>query len=152
VGRYSAAASKTVATTANAPQFQLRPTSTAERLYVVEVGVGVGGTVLAAAQTMYLARSTAVGTATTTLAGQPMEVADGAAIGTLDSVLSVAPTFSATNFLRLGGLPSAIGSLIVWTFYDKPLVIDRVTTTGLVVANVAAVATGVMTCYMTWDE
>jgi hypothetical protein len=152
MGRYSVGATRTVGTAANQPQFQLRNTGTAERLFVVEIGINVGTTALAAAQSMYLARSTATGTQTATVAGLPNDTSDGATNGSVDTAFSANPTFSTTAFLRKGGLPSAIGSQIIWTFYDKPLVIPNTTASGLVIANVAAVATGIMECYFTWDE
>lgn len=152
MGRYSAGATRTIQNAANGPDFQIRPTSTAERLLIREIGINVGATALATAASLYLARSTAIGTVTTTLAGQPNDPADGAAIGTLDSAFSANPTFSTTAFLRKGGLATAIGSQLIWTFYDVPLVVDRVTASGLVIANVAAVSAGVLECYVTWDE
>ena len=152
MSRYSAGATRTIQNAANGPDFQIRPTGTTQRLYVVEIGLNVGTTALGTAASLYLSRSTATGTITTTLAGQPHDPADAAAIGTVDSAFSVNPTFSTTNFIRKGGLPTAIGSTLIWTFYDKPLVVTNATTAGLVIANVAAVASGVIECYFTWEE
>lgn len=153
MARYSAGASRAGINTADSAYFQLRPTSTAERLYVVEVGVNVAVAPTTAPR-LYLSRSSAVGTSTATLAGQPHEPGDVAAVGTFDSTWSAAPTFSTSAFLRYGGLAVTAGGMLIWTFYDAPLVLSANTAQGLVIANASAsgATTGTFTAYMAWDE
>jgi hypothetical protein len=123
--------------TANSPVAQLRPTSTAKRLYIVEILIGVA-VAPTTAPNFYLSRSSAIGTSTLTLAGLPHDGQDGAAIGTVDSTWSANPTFSTTNYLRVAPLALTAGGGWMFTFYDDPIVIDKVTTTGIVIANVNA--------------
>lgn len=59
--RYSAGASRAGINTANSAYFQLRNTGTAQRLYVVEIGIGIS-VASTNAPALYVARSTAVGT------------------------------------------------------------------------------------------
>ena len=153
MARYSAGGSRAGINTANSAYFQLRPTSTAERLYVVEVGINVA-VAPTTAPNFHLSRSTAVGTSTATLAGQPHEPGDVAAVGTLDSTWSSAPTFSTPAFLRMGGLAVTAGGMLIWTFYDAPIVLAADTAKGLVIANANAsgATTGTFTAYMSWDE
>lgn len=153
MARYSAGGSRAGINTANSAYFQLRPTSTAERLYVVEVGVNVA-VAPTTAPAFYLSRSTAVGTNTATLAGQPHEPGDVAAVGTLDTTWSANPTFSTSLFLRYGGLATTAGGMLIWTFYDAPIVLAADTAKGLVIANANAsgATTGTFTAYMSWDE
>lgn len=153
MARYSAGATKSGVNTANTGYFQLRPTSTAQRMYVVEVGVNVA-VAPSTAPALYLSRSTAVGTITTTLAGQPHDAAEVAAIGTFDSAFSGAPTFSTSLFMRFGGLAVTAGGMLIWTFYDAPIVLAADTAKGLVIANANAsgATTGTFTAYMSWDE
>ena len=139
--------------TADSAYFQLRPTTTAERLYVVQIVIAVLAAPSNAVQP-YLVRSTAVGTNTATIAGLPFDGADGAAIGTLDSTWSVAPTFTAANKLSVGAMSVTAGGGWIWDLRDRPIVVDRVTTTGLVLANAAAsgATTGAFSASFIWDE
>lgn len=152
-GRYSAAAATSGINTANSANFQLRPTGTATRMYVVEIGMNVS-VAPSTAPSFYLSRSTAIGTVTTTLAGQPHEPAETAASGTFDSVFSVQPTFSTTNRLSQGGLAVTAGGQLIWTFYDAPIVLAASTTAGLVLvnANASGATLGTFTAYARWDE
>lgn len=153
MSRYSAGGLTPGINTADRAYFQLRPTGTTERLYVVEIGIGIA-VAPTTAPAPYLARSTAIGTNTLTLAGQSNDPADGAAVGTLDITLGTQPTFVAASKFRVGGLPVTAGSMLIWTFYDKPLIVDRVTTTGLCIANANAsgATLGSFFAYMAWDE
>lgn len=153
MARYSAAGSRAGINTANSAYFQLRPTTTAERLYIVEIGINIA-VAPTTAPALYLARSTAVGTNTATAAGLPHEPGDVAAVGTLDSTWSAAPTFSTSDALRRGGLAVTAGGMLIWTFYDAPIVLAADTAKGLVIANANAsgATTGTFTAYMSWDE
>lgn len=152
-GRYSAAASTSGINTANSANFQIRPTGTSTRLYIVEIGVNVA-VAPTNAPSFYLARSTAIGTVTTTLAGQAHEPSETAANGTFDSVFSVQPTFSTTNRMGQAGLAVTAGGQIIWTFYDAPIVIAASASSGLVIANANAsgATTGTFTAYARWEE
>lgn len=152
-GRYSAGASRVGINTANSALFQLRNTATTGRLYIVEIGVNVS-VAPTTAPNFYLARSSAIGTSTATLAGQANDPGETASLGTFDSTWSAAPTFSTSNFIRIGGLAVTAGGMLIWTFYDAPLVVPASTTAGLVIANSLAsgATTGTVTAYCTWDE
>ena len=153
MARYSASGSRAGINTANSAYFQLRPTSTAERLYVVEIAVNIG-VASTTAPILYVARSTAVGTSTATQAGVSHEPGDVTAVGTLDSTWSTAPTFSTTDKIRQGGLAVTAGGMLIWTFYDAPIVLSASTSAGLVIANANASGstTGTFTASVSWDE
>ena len=153
MARYSAGFTRPGINTANSPVASLANTSTTDRLYVVEVGVNIA-VAPTSAPAFYLARATARGTQTATLAGQGHDPADGTPVGTVDSTWSVNPTFSTTNFLRYGGLAATAGGLLIWTFYDKPIVVDKANTAGLLLANAiaAGVSLGTFTGYFSWEE
>ena len=153
MARYSAGGSRVGINTANSAYFQLRPTSTAEQLFVVEVGINIS-VAPTTAPALYLARSSAVGTSSATLAGQPHDPNAGAAVGTFDTTWSSAPTFSTSAFLRFGGLAVTAGGMLIWTFYDAPLVLNASTSAGLVIANANAsgATTGTFTANMSWAE
>jgi hypothetical protein len=153
MARYGAGFSVSGTNTANTQTAALFNVSTTDRLYVVEVAIGV---VLSptTAPSFYLSRGTARGTQTTTLAGLPHDPADGAANGTVDTAWSVAPTFSTSNQIRRGGMGTAQGGFLVWTFYDAPIVIDRTASSGLVLAdaNASGATVGTFTGYFSWEE
>lgn len=153
MARYSAGFSVAGVNSANTQVANLSNTGTTDRLYVVEVAVGIS-TAPTTAPSFYLSRATARGTQTTTLAGQAHDPADGTANGTLDTAWSGAPTFSTSNHLRRGGLAVTAGGLIIWTFYDEPIVIDKTAASGLVLANANASGstTGVFAGYFSWNE
>lgn len=153
MARYSAGATRAGINTANSAYFQLRLTGATERLYVTEIGINVA-VAPTTAPALYVSRSSAVGTSTATLAGQPNDVADATSVATFDSTWSAAPTFSTTAFLRYGGMAVTAGGMLVWTFYDAPIVLAASTSAGLVIANANAsgATTGTFTGYMTWEE
>ena len=152
--RLSAGFSRPGINSANSPVVNLMNTGTALRLYVVEVSVGIA-VAPSTAPAFYLSRATARGTQSATHAGQPHDPADaGTPAGTLDTTWSVNPTFSTTNFLQRGSLAVTAGGMLVWTFYDEPIVITNATTAGLVLANANAsgATTGTFTGYVSWTE
>lgn len=153
MSRYGAGASRAGINTADSAYFQLRPTSAIQRLKLLEVVVGIA-VAPTTAPSLYLTRSTAVGTSTATLAGLPLDPADAASIATLDSTWSVNPTFTAASKLAVGALAVTAGGAWVWSFRDSPLVMAADTTDGLVVANANAsgATTGTFTCSMLWQE
>lgn len=139
--------------TADSVYFQLRPTTTAQRIKVLEVVVGVQ-IAPTSAPWFYLTRSTAVGTNTATLAGIPLDPADAAAIGTLDSTWSAAPTITTSAKLQVGALAVTAGGAWVWSFRDWPLIMTADTTDGLCVvnANASGATAGSFGCSMMWQE
>lgn len=152
MSRYQASSSKAGVNTAGTIMWQLRPTSASQRMKVLEIGIGVS-VAPTTAPSFQLARSTAVGTSTTTAAGQPYDQADTASIGTLDSAWSVNPTSTGVT-LRQSGLAVTAGGQLFWAFYDLPLVMFADTTDGLLIvnANASGATLGTMTCYMVWQE
>lgn len=152
-GRYSAACSRVGINTANSSMFQIRNTGTAGRLYIVEIGIGVA-IAPTTAPNFYISRSSAVGTSTTTLAGQPNDPGETAAAGTFDCTWSSAPTFSTSLFQRMGGLGTTAGGMLIWTFYDAPLVVPASTSQGICIsnANASGSTTGTFFAYASWDE
>lgn len=152
-GRYSAGASKSGVNTANSAYFQIRNTATTGRLYIVEIGIGIS-VAPTTAPNFFISRSSAVGTSSTTLAGQANDPGETASLGSFDSAWSAAPTFSTSNFQRMGGLAVTAGGMLIWTFYDAPLVCPASTSQGIVIANANAsgATTGTFFAYATWDE
>jgi hypothetical protein len=153
-GRYGAGVTnRTGVNTVDTVLFQIRPTSTAERLYVVQVVMAVL-TAPSNALQPYLTRSTAIGTVTTTLAGQPLDPNETAAVGTFDSIFSVAPTIVTTNKIGVGAMAVTAGGGWVWDFRDRPVVLSAVTTAGLCIVNAAAsgATVGAVSASVMWDE
>lgn len=154
MGYYGAGASKAGVNTANTAYFQLRPTAATVRARIFSIIVNIASAPTTA-PSFYLARSTAIGTATTTLAGQPLDPADPASLSTFDSVLSVAPTFSTTAWLASGGLATTAGGAFIWAFpADGPLILPASTSAGLCIvnANASGATTGTFTASMLWAE
>lgn len=153
MARFSAGFSRAGINTANSPVASLANTGTTERLYVMEIGIGVA-VAPTTAPMFYLSRATARGTQTATLAGQAHDGGDGASSGTVDSTWSANPTFSTANFMRMGGLAVTAGGFLIWTFYDKPIVIDKTAASGLVIANANATGAtlGTFAGYFCWGE
>lgn len=151
--RYHAGFSRAGINTANSPVVNLNQTGTTSRLYVVEIGVGIA-VAPTTAPSFYVSRATARGTQTATLAGQPSDPNATASQGTLDTTWSVNPTFSTSNFIRMGGLATTAGGFLVWTFYDEPLIVSATSGLGITLANANAsgATTGTFTGYIAWDE
>jgi hypothetical protein len=139
--------------TADTAYFQVRATATAQRLKLLRVVVAIQ-VAPTTAPVFYVARSTAIGTVTTTLAGQPFDTADSAAKGTLDSAFSVAPTFTTGNKMDVGPMAVTAGGGWVFDFRDSPLVIPDLTTAGIVIvnANASGATTGTFSCAAQWQE
>lgn len=153
MARYGAGASRSGVNTANTPLFQFRPTGSGKRILIRELGIGIS-VAPTTAPLFGLSRSTAVGTASTTLAGLPNDASAPAASATLDSAFSTAPTYSTTGFIRLGGLAVTAGGLLIWTFYDEPLVLADDTAKGYVLSDInpSGTTTGTFYAYASWDE
>jgi hypothetical protein len=134
----------------------LNNTATSERLRILEIGVNIS-VAPTTAPLFYLVRTSARGTQSTTLAGLPLDAADPASTGTVDSVWSVQPTKAgtvSTAGLTVGGLAVTAGGMLIWTFYDAPLIVAATTGTGLALANSLAsgATTGTFNGYFKWEE
>lgn len=122
------------------------------KLFEVSCTIAVAPTT---APVFYLVRTTARGTQTATLAGQALDPADSAAGGTVDSTWSANPTKAgtiSTAGIVAAGLAVTAGGLVVFQFYDEPLVIAA--GAGLCLANVNAsgATTGTFTGHFKWRE
>jgi hypothetical protein len=145
--RYAASATKTTGAAA-AWVFQLRQTSAARSIRVLEVGLF---STTAAAGTYTLERSNSIGaTFTTTVAGTPEDPLSSAAGGTLDTAITTAPTRLATPLpFRQVSFPATAGSGMVWTFGPDGLVIPA--SGGMLIWQTSSAAVG-LACYWVFDE
>jgi hypothetical protein len=152
--RYGAAVSRAGINTADTAYFNLLG-GTASRIYIVQITVNIA-VAPTTAPAFYLARTTARGTQASTLLGQALDAADVAATGTLDvcGTAGNQPTFTAGNKLASGGLAVTAGGMLIWTFYDVPLVIPATAANGLALcnANASGATTGTIHCSMLWNE
>lgn len=155
MAKYGAGWSHAGVNTADKPMANLLG-GTGARLKVREVKVGIS-VAPTTAPLFYLVRTSARGTQTTTLAGVALEPVEVASVGTVDSVWSADPTKAGTlaaASIDVGGLAVTAGGMIVWTFYDDPLVIDDASGAGLAVYNSAAsgATTGTLFGSFIWEE
>jgi hypothetical protein len=153
VSIYAAAFSRAGINTADSVYANLwNAGSTRIKLFEVAVGIAVAPTT---APLLYLVRTSARGTQTATLAGQALDPADAAAAATVDSTWSANPTkagaITAAGIVA-GGLAVTAGGLLVWQFYDEPLVLAA--GAGLAIANVNAsgATTGTFAGHFKWRE
>lgn len=156
MGTYQAGWSHAGVNTADQVYANLNNTASTARLRIKEIGVNIS-VAPTTAPLFYLVRTTARGTQTTTLLGLQRDPADPNSTGTLDSVWSVQPTKAgtvATAALAVGGLAVTAGGMLVWTFYDFPLVVPSGAGNGLAVVNSLAsgATTGTFNGYFVWDE
>ncbi len=129
---------RTTVTTTGAAAYEIRAASGA-RLRVREIGIFLAA---ATASTYGIGRPAAIGvtpTAPVTVIAQ--DPADGAGTTVTAVAWGTAPTVPA-QFLRVIGLPAAIGNGVIWTFGPNELVIGQVigvaaAVTSLVVWNLA---------------
>jgi hypothetical protein len=149
---YTVGLNKAGVNTANTVMWQLK-TAAADRMHIRELGIFVN-TAPTTAPLFALARSTALGTATTSVLGQAMDNGDPAATGLAESAWSSAPTFATGGpFLRLAGLPVTAGSGLIWTFaYGECIVVP--VSAGLCIANINAsgATLGNFVFYVSWTE
>ena len=106
------------------------------------------------APAFYVVRQTVAGTAATTLAGQPHDPSTTVTSSYNLICNSGNGTFSATGFLRYGGLATTAGGMLIWTFYDEPLQITPGSGNGITIVNANATGgtTGTFGAYFCWDE
>jgi hypothetical protein len=148
VPRYSVTHSKAGVNTANTIMWQLRAVSP-DRVELVELAL----TVKVAPTTgpsWRLNRGTAIGTSTATVTPQTEDPDVAAASARLDTTWSANPTLGGTD-LREYATPNAIGSGIVWTWYDKPLQINIASGICLVNGNATGATTGTLVIYAVFD-
>jgi hypothetical protein len=111
MARYSAAASKTSAATANLWIGGLSTTS-GKDARVWEIGVFLE---TAIAQQIQLFRQNAAGTTPTSVTPQAEDSSAAAAACTIQTAWSTPPTSAAVPLRRIG-LPATVGAGIIWTF------------------------------------
>lgn len=136
MARYSGTHVKAGVNTANTIMWQIRSVST-QRQWLFELGLSVV-TAPTTGPSFRLNRPSAVGTSSATVAPQPEDLDVVAAVSLLDTAWSVNPTLGSID-LRTYATPNSIGSGIVWTWYDQPLVIPK--STGLCIVNGNATST-----------
>ena len=153
MGRYARGFSVSGVNTANTQTAVLAQTTTASRLRILQIAVGVAAAPTTA-PSFYLTRTTARGTQTTTAVGLPFDENDPASGGSLDTAWSVAPTFASANKLTSGGLATTAGGYWIWDFRDEPIVVDANTAKGLAIvnANASGTTTGTFTGHFIWEE
>ena len=151
--RYGVSHTKAGVNTADTVMWQIRPGSN-DDVFIYEIGLSIA--VAPTNGPMWrLTRSTTLGTATAQVAPVLEDPGSNTANCRLDQTWSSAPTIgaqSAFTDLRRFTTTSALGNGIVWTWYDKPLVIQA--GTGLSISNgVASGATlGSLQIYVRFDE
>lgn len=97
-----------------------------------------------------LVRSTAVGTASTSVLGQAEDPDSPAALTNLDSAWSGAPT-AGTVFMRRYLTPATIGAGIMWAWPPgRELVIP--VSGSILIVNIAAATGGVADAAFVWEE
>jgi hypothetical protein len=139
--------------TANTVYFQLK-TGTTARARLREI-VWTITTAPTTAPTFLIARSTAVGTSSTTVVGTAADPAEPASSCTLDSAWSAAPTFTTTGpFLFALTLAVTIGGVFYWTSGDEMADIIVPVSGGLCFAWAAGsgATLGAHTLQLSWDE
>lgn len=152
--RYGAGITNSGINTANTAYFNLSTTSTATRGKILQITVGIA-VAPTTAPAFYLTRTSARGTATSSLTGLPLDPAGPTALLQIEQCASGAqPTFTNTNKLAVGALAITAGGAWVWSFYDQPLVVPATSANGIAVCNTNAsgATTGTFVCSALWDE
>jgi len=147
--RYTVAATKAGVNTANTIMWQMRAAA-GSYIRLVELAVSVA-TAPTTGPSWRLNRPTAIGTSTATVTPQTEDVDVAAAVTRLDTTWSAAPTLAATD-ARIYATPNAIGSGIVWTWYDRPYRVPGSGGLCLVNGNAAGATLGLFAIYCIFDE
>jgi hypothetical protein len=149
MARYSVTHTKAGVNTANTIMWQFRAISPVHaELIELAVSVKVAPTT---GPSWRLNRPTAVGATFTSITPQAEDPAVAAAISRLDHTMGTLPTLAGTD-LREYATPNAIGSGIVWTWYDKPLYIPVGGSIALVNGNASGATLGTLAIYAVFDE
>jgi hypothetical protein len=149
MARYSVPNAKNGVNTANTIMWQLRAVSP-DRAELVELGLSVK-VAPTTGPSWRLNRPTAIGTSSATVTPQPEDPDTRAADARLDTTWSVNPTLAGTD-LREYTTANAIGSGIVWTWYDRPLRISIATGIALINGLATGVTLGTFAIYAVFDE
>jgi hypothetical protein len=131
--------------------WQLRTTAT-QRVWIYEIGVSIA-TAPTTGPSWSINRPLTLGTSTATIVGQQEDPGVVAPVTLLETTWSAAPTRAATpNPLRRYATPNSIGSGIVWTWYDQPLVVP--VSSGLQIwnDNAAGTTAGAFNIYIVFGE
>ncbi len=144
MSRYEVTSAKAGVNTANTLMWMLRPDAT-ERLHLLELALSVE-VAPTTGPAWRLNRPTAVGTSSANVVPQ-QEDPDTAATGArLDTTWSAAPTLGGVDMRRFA-IPAAVGSGVVWTWYDAPLVIPKGAGLCIVNANASGATLGTLSLY-----
>jgi hypothetical protein len=149
MARYSVTHAKAGVNTANTIMWQLRAITPA-RMEIIELGISVK-VAPTTGPSWRLNRTTALGATFTSITPQPEEVDNPAANGRLDHTMGTLPTLGGVD-LREYTTPNAIGSGIVWTWYDKPLRIPIGGSIAIVNGNASGATLGTLAIYAVFDE
>lgn len=150
MARYSVTHLKAGVNTANTIMWQIRTAST-NMVEIVELGLSVR-VAPTTGPAWRLNRTTAVGATFTSITPQlESPPTSSAAITRLDHVMGTLPTLGATD-MRVYGTPNAIGSGIVWTWYDKPLPLLISSSVAIVNGNASGATLGSFDIYVIIDE
>lgn len=136
----------TTAAAANAAAYVDFRTASTDRAKVLELSIS---STAATANLWSLARSTTLGTTSTTVLGQPGDPGDPAATLVLGTAWSVAPASTAVPLRELQG-SATIGAGVIWTFALGDLVIP--VSSSLVIFNRGGATGAICRGYVTWDE
>lgn len=149
MGRYSVTANKAGVAAANTQMFMLRA-GAGQAVLLMELAVSVEAAPTTG-PAWRLNRPTAAGTASTQIVPQAEDPDNVAALTRLDTAWSVAPTAAGVD-LRRYATPNAIGSGIVWTFYDRPFRIPPAGGLLLINATSTGATVGSFNCYAVFSE
>ena len=144
MSRYSMTTTKAGINTANSVMWAIKA-GASQRVQLLELGLSVE-VAPTTGPAWRLNRPTAVGTATATVTPQAEDPGVVAATALLETTWSAAPTLAAVD-LRRFAIPNSIGSGIVWTWYDSPLVIPAGGSLVIVNGNAAGAALGTLSAY-----
>jgi hypothetical protein len=153
VPRFSAGGTRSGTNTAGTEYFVLQTNTPTAPARIREIGIGIA-VAPTTAPAFYVSKQTATGTAGTTLAGV---LSDGtASTSSLYNFVTNSGngTFSTSAFIRYGALATTAGGMLIWTFYDEPLILETTSGHGVAVvnANASGATTGTFIAYMVWDE
>ena len=137
MARYEVGSNKAGVNTANTIMWQIKAVT--NRAYLLELGLSVAVAPTTGPE-FILYRSLTQGTSSATLVPQLIGSLGPTSTTVLDTTWSTAPTLT-TVPLRRYAVPNAIGSGVVWTWYDRPLEIEPATTGQIIVVNGNATGT-----------
>lgn len=133
----------------NTIMWQLRAVSS-QRIWLYELALSVS-TAPTTGPRWRLNRPTATGTSTATVTPQQEDPGVAASVSLLDTTWSANPTLAGTD-MRQYATPNAIGSGIVWTWYDQPLVIPQSGGLCIVNGNASGTTLGNFVIYAVFGE